>query len=651
MMREFAERMYERWRTRPMTARRQWCINQRAKLVRLRETPLGREARRLAYEARRAVALMLQLLADMVLMLWRVRVSKHRLAWTLRRIAGTLAACAGLLFVSGAQGVLHASTALIVMQGQGLLVPDEGGPGGDGFARKPSGGIYDTPTAPTPLRTFYVDFGGVDGSGGGNDANDGLTPETAFLTIGKINSTATAGDRFICWGTSSGTLALGTATNSGTSGNPIQIVRRDGFGCHLNNGGSLSEYPPITFSERAHWWFQGFDVTRPTGAARAIQVYNSQNFTFVDVSLLGEYCGNFYLINCPDFRWYGGVINGSFGGTYANGDSNDGDVIWVTSGSDRFFMARVEIDVRSYHGTIGIGRVADGETEVYDAHIFDIYLRNTAAGGIWAGYGTARNTLLEWSTFEDMGTAPDPDFYTASRESILVQSWDSIVRYNTVRNSGIRAIFVSSYYYGGYLQKSVNCHVHNNTVVDCLGVALYLYAYVGVLAQTELAGNVFENNVFAHNATSTDPADAVEGNGYFGTGWHPIIVNLYNCDFPWDNDSLAGNIFRNNLAMRTTADDGFLMIWKNPLSSPPGTQGSQFYTLAEFEALFPECVGNIANTDPLLVNYAAGDMRLQAGSPCIDAGYPTTDVTFLGTAPDLGVYEYSTEDVLFGETV
>ncbi len=48
---------------------------------------------------------------------------------------------------------------------------------------------------------------------------------------------------------------------------------------------------------------------------------------------------------------------------------------------------------------------------------------------------------------------------------------------------------------------------------------------------------------------------------------------------------------------------------------------------------------NLNNVNPLFVNSAQGDLHLQAGSPCIDAG---TDVglPYAGDAPDMGCYEY-----------
>jgi hypothetical protein len=43
--------------------------------------------------------------------------------------------------------------------------------------------------------------------------------------------------------------------------------------------------------------------------------------------------------------------------------------------------------------------------------------------------------------------------------------------------------------------------------------------------------------------------------------------------------------------------------------------------------------------DPLFVNEAAGDVRLQNASPAINVGRILAGIPYLGLAPDLGAHE------------
>ena len=50
---------------------------------------------------------------------------------------------------------------------------------------------------------------------------------------------------------------------------------------------------------------------------------------------------------------------------------------------------------------------------------------------------------------------------------------------------------------------------------------------------------------------------------------------------------------------------------------------------------------NLQISNPLFVDAANGDFRLQSGSAAIDAGRPISGITdgFVGPAPDIGAYE------------
>jgi len=490
------------------------------------------------------------------------------------------------------------------------------------WARKP---VVPTPTAPTPIRTFYVD------AASGSDGNAG-TIGSPFQTIGKINTTATAGDLFYLKGTFTGTTSLGIGAASGTSSDWIQVAKWPGQSYTLNNGGGGSEYYSIDLSA-SYWWLSGGTVT-PAASAYTAARWTAANHRLVDMTFSGEPRIGCQVYGADNVEFYDCAWSGSHGGTASAAEGNVGDIIMVGQGSDNFKLVRCSFDVRSYHGTVGIGSWSGAYVGADNAYIFDCYFRNTAAGGLWAGYGAASNTVVEWCTFEDMAIAQDATYPPASVEAILCQSPDSTIRFNTIRNGGGRAVLFSSYYFGGELQTCKRLKFHNNTITGCVGIGLYFGGGPTSNAATDLTDNIIENNVIWNNNTGA----ATEQNGFYESEWYPIFFNLFqNGTGVYGAGSLGGNIFRNNLIGRSTGDTKMMLLIRNFDGG-----GNIKYTKAQMESTFAGHANNISATDPLQVS--STDAHLQAGSPCIDAGYATSGVSYLGSAVDIGVYEYGGND-------
>jgi hypothetical protein len=62
----------------------------------------------------------------------------------------------------------------------------------------------------------------------------------------------------------------------------------------------------------------------------------------------------------------------------------------------------------------------------------------------------------------------------------------------------------------------------------------------------------------------------------------------------------------------------------------------------------PEGIENIS-VNPEFVDHEYSDYTLQAGSPCIDAGTVIEDMEYCGEDPDMGAFEYITEDCMEDE--
>lgn len=500
------------------------------------------------------------------------------------------------------------------------------------LARKPS---YPTPTAPTPLRTFYVD------AAGGSDSNDGSIG-SPFQTISKIHTTMQAGDRFYMKGTFTGTTSFGSAGNGGTSTDPIQLVVWPGETCALQNGGGINENPPIflTSSSRNHFWFQGISVEPQANYRRVYSFNGGGNCVFIGCTFVS--CQIFlYGASASDFSFYDCSWTGSLGSAV----DNNGDAIIGFDGASRVKFYRCSFTVDCYHGIGGPGWLGAGVTQTCDDwHFFDCYFRNLKAGGIWA-YGWSDGLLVEWCTFDRMGEEKSTIYYVGSVDGFYAQGPNTTFRFNIVKNCR-GGIWLLGYWFGGVFQSFNNAHIHNNVVYNPTH-RHGLHMFMGpedpptypIVPNTDGTGVRIENNI-VWRCGNNPPQE--EGNGYYagGSTHYPLWLAAGMAAGSWTiGDDLGGNLIRNNLISRNADDTRFAFFNRHPSAGGNITN----WTLSAFHSALSSCSGNM-QADPLFVDAAGGDFHLQSGSPCINAGYPTSGVDYLGAAPDLGVFEYGGND-------
>jgi Putative metal-binding motif/Secretion system C-terminal sorting domain len=231
----------------------------------------------------------------------------------------------------------------------------------------------------------------------------------------------------------------------------------------------------------------------------------------------------------------------------------------------------------------------------------------SAGGGIYAFYGTntlSNNTLYSNSSYSGGGIKLNHGTNTLSNNTLYSNSAtgegggiSTSNGTNTLSNNTLYSN--SSGFWGGGISTSHGTNtLSNNTLYSnsATNNGGGIYTIQGT--------NTLTNNIFWQNKKGTDAT--VAGADYYAFGTN-------------------GNTFKNNLLQLA--------------SSNYSTSGSGTYDLGT------DASANIFATDPLFVSTT--DLRLQATSPCINAGItgvgiPTTDITGATRTgnPDLGAYEY-----------
>ncbi len=202
-------------------------------------------------------------------------------------------------------------------------------------------------------------------------------------------------------------------------------------------------------------------------------------------------------------------------------------------------------------------------------------------------------------------------------------------------------------------QSSIKDNGVNDIDIPCLNGG-------GLSISSESNGTI-KNTVIASNITQ------MSGGGILVKYSSNLILENVTID---DNEAQCGGGI--NLYDYSAVQISNSIIWSNSqegiYSSPPGfewgpTEVTISYTDIENGQDGVYAVGGSLNwlngnidTDPLFVDPDNGDFNLQEGSPCIDAGTPffvwegdtlvnMSPDEYLGSAPDMGAFEYGTVSI------
>ena len=541
--------------------------------------------------------------------------------------------------------------------------------------------------AETPAKNFYID------SANGNDSNSGLTTNSAWKTISKLNENAfllTAGDsvlfkRDCVWigeriyiedisGSSSSPIVFGAY---GAGAAPVITSVTEHTHSWIKDFGNLwkSTNPPDENPGRL--WKDGKEILRANKINELGKIFrwfydnaNSEFYVYSEEDpsdAVFEYCvdfpliignANFVTIENLDLQggWTAVYIIASQHLTFENmaiGKFSENGITLDAANEtqaeniriiDSRFDSDFTLDYSTapyYRGTDDRG-ASDGILvhSLVDGEISGCYFKNWGHASINLDGSIA--TVSSNKIFDNYLTSPDIPY--GGRIGVDGESFGNEIYNNQIMNTSVQS----------QLDGRDN-HYHHNIFYgttsppfnppDFIEAGLSVEAYDDI----EVTGNIYENNLMMN---CDGPGIEISGNNERDIHDNVFRNNVvYNCGIKQNNVGLEietneyaetyGNYFQNNLIYSSSSETviSFRGSAMNVEQFNSAT-GSDDY-------VFENNVGG----NPLFISVPELDFHLQSGSPCIDAGIETlAQFDFegnpipIGNAPDIGIYEYPNPD-------
>jgi hypothetical protein len=250
-------------------------------------------------------------------------------------------------------------------------------------------------------------------------------------------------------------------------------------------------------------------------------------------------------------------------------------------------------------------------------------LRNSRHGGGWGhgitlvNYpGNTRYNLVEGNTMYDICANISPNWTGIGfKNGIQIPANNNTIRRNVIYGGSSNTICKGQGIEGDYQNGGGSYNlVYNNTIYNNGGLSLVFWAGQN--------NSIVANNIFYNNGT------AMAGETY--------LVSLGGT-FVWaDNNT---NIFRYNYIIQNSNPNyASIMpnVWVDGVALT--LQGTQ----TQYSSIF---YGNTSTISPDFIDITNNDVHLKSTSGAIDIGQQVTDttwgtITYRGSAPDIGAYEY-----------
>ena len=370
------------------------------------------------------------------------------------------------------------------------------------------------------------------------------------------------------------------------------------------------------------------------------------------------------------------------------------DGFTITGGNSNSYTGSITINDNELFKSLGGGiYTTEGTNTLSNNTLYN----NSGYDGGGLSTGGGNNTLSNNTLYNNSATG-DAGGGFGSGGGINTYEGTNTLTNNTLHDN-------SATHYGGGISTFYGTNtLSNNTLynnsADLYGGGVATFQGNNTLTYNTLYNNstdhdgggiyTFEGtNTLTYNTLHDNLADSGPGPGRDGNGggiYSDYSTNILNNNVLYNNSSLAGggiyntfstvtltnNTLYNNSSLAgggILTDDGRLTLinnifWKNNENGNSNVAWADIYNvvdatiitithcLTQANSIHSSGTGIINNQDPLFINAATGDFRLQANSPCINVGSNgawaatglSTDVAGT-TRPigvvDMGAYEYT----------